>query len=272
VEIVEQVRFPSAITAAVIVIAFGILVLAERIAPLRRTIESKLRHIVRNLAAGGVSLALMTLLQAPILQPVAVWIVRHRFGLLQLVQWPRWLETLLAIVLLDYTLWWWHWATHHVPFIWRFHLVHHVDRDLDASTALRFHFGELALSIPIRAAQMLVIGVDAQMLWIWQTILFASILFHHSNVRLPLRVERLLVRLIVTPRMHGIHHSDRLAETDSNWSSLLSVWDYLHRTMRLDVPQERVVIGVPAYHDAEDVTIGKILLLPFRRQRADWRD
>jgi len=71
--------------------------------------------------------------------------------------------------------------------------------------------------------------------------------------------------------MHGIHHSDRLAETDSNWSSLLSAWDYLHRTMRLDVPQERLVIGVPAYRDAEDVTIGKILLLPFRRQRDDWR-
>jgi sterol desaturase/sphingolipid hydroxylase (fatty acid hydroxylase superfamily) len=273
VAVAEQFRsVPSfTITAAVIVIAFGLLVLAERIAPLRRAVESKLRRIVRNLTAGGVSLALMSLLQAPVLQPVAAWIVRDRIGLLQRVQWPRWLETLLAIVLLDYTLWWWHWASHRVPFVWRFHLVHHVDRDLDASTALRFHFGELALSIPIRAAQMLMIGVDAQALWLWQTILFASILFHHSNVRLPPRFERLLVRLIVTPRMHGIHHSDRLAETNSNWSSLLSAWDYLHRTMRLDVPQERVVIGVPAYRDAGDVTIGKILLLPFRRQRDDWR-
>jgi sterol desaturase/sphingolipid hydroxylase (fatty acid hydroxylase superfamily) len=258
------------ITAAVIIIVGGVMLLAERIAPLRRTVESKLRRIVRNLSAGGVSLALMSLVQAPLLQPVAAWIVRDRIGLLQLVQWPRWVERLLAIVLLDYTLWWWHWANHRVPFFWRFHLVHHVDRDLDASTALRFHFGELALSIPIRAAQMIVIGVDAQTLWLWQTILFASILFHHSNARLPLRVERFLVRLIVTPRMHGIHHSDRLDETDSNWSSLLSAWDYLHRTMRFDVPQERIVIGVPAYHDAGDVTIGKILLLPFRRQRNDW--
>ena len=247
------------------------LLLAERIAPLRRAVESKLRRIVRNLSAGGVSLALMSFVQAPLLQPVAAWIVRDRIGLLQLVQWPRWLETLLAIVLLDYTLWWWHWANHRIPFFWRFHLVHHIDRDLDASTALRFHFGELALSIPIRAAQMIVIGVDPKTLWLWQTILFASILFHHSNVHLPLRFERFLVPLIVTPRMHGIHHSDRLDETNSNWSSLLSAWDYLHRTMRFDVPQERVVIGVPAYHDAADVTIGKILLLPFRRQRRDWR-
>jgi len=259
-----------AITAAVIVIVGTSMTVAERFAPLRRTVESKLRRIVRNLSVGGVSLALMSLIQAPLLQPVASWIVRERTGLIQLVQWPRWIETLLAVVLLDYTLWWWHWASHRVPFFWRFHLVHHIDRDMDASTALRFHFGELALSVPVRAVQMILIGVDSRTLWLWQTILFASLLFHHSNVRLPLRFERLLVRLIVTPRMHGIHHSDRRDETNSNWSSLLSVWDYLHRTMRFDVPQEQIVIGVPAYHDADDVTLGKVLLLPFEPQRDDW--
>jgi len=259
-----------AITAAVIVIVGTSMTIAEGFAPLRRTVESKLRRIIRNLSVGGVSLALMSLIQAPLLQPVASWIVRERIGLMQLVKWPRWIETLLAVVLLDYTLWWWHWASHRVPFFWRFHLVHHIDRDMDASTALRFHFGELALSVPVRAIQMILIGVDSRTLWLWQTILFASLLFHHSNVRLPLRFERLLVRLIVTPRMHGIHHSDRRDATNSNWSSLLSVWDYLHRTMRFDVPQERVVIGVPAYHDANDVTVGKILLLPFRSQRDDW--
>ena len=117
---------------------------------------------------------------------------------------------------------------------------------------------------------MILIGVGPTSLWLWQTILFGSILFHHANLRLPLGFERLLVRLIVTPRMHGIHHSDRHDETDSNWSSLLSVWDFVHRTFRFDVPDERVVIGVPAYRDPRDVTIGRILTLPFRRQRQDW--
>jgi sterol desaturase/sphingolipid hydroxylase (fatty acid hydroxylase superfamily) len=243
---------------------------AERFAPLRRSVESKLRRVVRNLAIGGVSAALTPFLQAPLLQPVASWIVRDRVGLLQVTNWPPWVDILIGIVLLDYTLWWWHWANHRVPFFWRFHLVHHADRDLDTSTALRFHFGELMLSIPIRAAQMIVIGVDPHMLWLWQTILFGSILFHHSNVRLPLALERVLVRIIVTPRMHGIHHSDRLNETNSNWSSLLSWWDYLHRTMLLDVPQSDVVIGVPAYSEASDVTVGKMLLQPFLRQRRDF--
>jgi len=248
----------------------GSMLFAERIAPLRRTVESKLSRVIRNLAAGGVSLALMSLVQAPLLQPVAAWIVSERVGLLQLVRWPRPVEMLIGIVLLDYTLWWWHWASHRVPVLWRFHLVHHVDRDLDASTALRFHFGELALSIPIRAAQMILIGVDPRTLWLWQTILFASILFHHANVRLPFRVERLLGKVIVTPRMHGIHHSDRLDETNTNWSSLLSWWDYLHGTMRLDVPQAEITIGVPAYSAPSDVTIGRILLMPFKRQRRDF--
>lgn len=261
---------PSSITATVIIVAATLMLVAEALAPLRPAVESKLRRIVRNLATGGVSLAVMTLVQAPLLQPVASWIVRERIGFLQVVDWSPGIETLLAIVLLDYTLWWWHWATHRVPFLWRFHLVHHVDRDMDASTALRFHFGELALSVPVRAAQMIVIGVDPRSLWLWQTILFGSILFHHANFRLPLALERVLARLIVTPRMHGIHHSAREDETHSNWSSLLSVWDFLHRTFRLDVPDEQITIGVPAYRHPEDVTFGKILTQPFRRQRNDW--
>lgn len=268
----EQFRSsPAAITAAVIVLVGGFMLVGERFAPLRRTIESRFRRIIRNLTLGAVSLAVMTLIQAPLLHPVASWIARERIGLLQAADWPRWIEVLIAIILLDYTLWWWHWANHRVPFFWRFHLVHHVDRDMDASTALRFHFGELALSILVRAMQMILIGVDPYSLWLWQTILFGAILFHHANLRLPMPMEQVLVRFVVTPRMHGIHHSNRFEETNSNWSSLLSIWDVLHRTFRFDVRQEDIVIGVPAYDDQREVTIGKMLLLPFRRQRDDWR-
>jgi sterol desaturase/sphingolipid hydroxylase (fatty acid hydroxylase superfamily) len=160
---------------------------------------------------------------------------------------------------------------HRVPFLWRFHLVHHVDRDLDASTALRFHAGEHVLSVAYRAAQIVVIGADPLAVWIWQIILFVSILFHHSNVRLPARWERVVVRLVVTPRMHGIHHAQREEWTNSNWSSILTCWDFLHRTMRR-VPDEEIVIGVPAYADPTEVTIGRILTLPFRRRGDDWEN
>jgi sterol desaturase/sphingolipid hydroxylase (fatty acid hydroxylase superfamily) len=260
----------TAISVAVVGGGFLFFTGWETLAPLRRMLEPKLRHVIRNLTLGGISLAILTLLQAPVLVPVAEWAIRHRVGLLNRVMIPAPLGTIAAIVFLDYTLWWWHRANHQVPFLWRFHLPHHVDRDLDASTALRFHFGELTLSIAYRSMQILLIGTTVFQLWLWQTILFASILFHHSNARLPLAFERLLVRFIVTPRMHGIHHSDRLNETNSNWSSLLSVWDYIHGTIVLNVPDTEITIGVPAYRHPAEVTIGNVLLLPFRRQRRDW--
>ena len=242
----------------------------ETVRPLRRSVEPRLRRTLRNFTTGALGLAVITLLQAPILMPFVRWTERHGIGLLNLVNLPAAVEVAVAILLLDYTLWHWHRINHLVPIFWRFHLVHHVDRDMDASTALRFHFGEHALSIGWRVLQVIVIGPSPVAIWIYHALLVVSILFHHSNTRLPLRLERLLVRLIVTPRMHGIHHSDWRNETNSNWSSLLSAWDYLHRTVLLSVPQETVVVGVPAYGAPEDVTIGRILWMPFRRQRADW--
>ena len=118
----------------------------------------------------------------------------------------------------------------------------------------------------------MLIGVDTYTLWIWQTILFASILFHHSNVRLPLAFERWLVRFFVTPRMHGIHHSKRFHETNSNWSSVFSWWDRLHGTLRLNVPQSAIDIGIAAYSLPADNTVAAVLGMPFRRQRDYWRE
>jgi sterol desaturase/sphingolipid hydroxylase (fatty acid hydroxylase superfamily) len=261
---------PPWLVPAIIAGMFVVMSCAEAVSPLRRRVEPRFPHIVRNLTAGGVSLAVITVLQTPLLVPVARLVERQEVGLLHWIQLPRPWSIVAAVVLLDYTLWIWHWANHRVPFLWRFHLAHHVDLDLDASTALRFHFGELALSIPVRAAQIALTGASPLAVGIWQAILFASILFHHSNARLPRRFEAILSRFIVTPRMHGIHHSMREDETNSNWSSLLSLWDILHGTFRLDVPDETIIIGVPAYRSPRDVTIGKFLTLPFRRQRRDW--
>jgi sterol desaturase/sphingolipid hydroxylase (fatty acid hydroxylase superfamily) len=168
---------------------------------------------------------------------------------------------------MDYTLYVWHVLTHRVPFLWRFHVVHHADLDLSATTALRFHFAEMLLSVPWRAAQVLLLGIGPRTLSCWQKATLAEIVFHHSNLRLPVRVERHLVRLIVTPRMHGIHHSTVREETDSNWSSGLTVWDWLHGTLLLDVPQQDIDIGVPAWRDPKELTLPTLAAMPFREQR-----
>ncbi len=259
------------ITAAVVIATFALLLLLETIAPLRRATEPKVRRVARNLVIAGIAGAFAELLRLPLLVPAIQWTNAKQIGILNAIPMPSAVRVVVAIVLLDYTLWWWHWLSHRVPFLWRFHLVHHIDRDLDASTALRFHFGEHALSVFFRMAQVIVIGAPAAALFLWQLILFVAILFHHSNLRLPVRLEAFVVRFVVTPRMHGIHHSDRRGEADSNWSSILSIWDRLHGTLLLGVPQDEVIIGVPAYTTAPDVTVATVLLVPFRHQRDDWQ-
>jgi sterol desaturase/sphingolipid hydroxylase (fatty acid hydroxylase superfamily) len=247
-------------------IFFAALVWFETRRPLRRSVESKLVRDTRNLVVAGAGALALRSLEKPVADRLTALVARRRWGLLPRLRLPRPIETALAVILLDYTLYVWHILTHRVPWLWRFHIVHHADLDMDASTALRFHFGELTLSVPWRAAQITVIGVSPRAYAYWQTGLFLSILFHHSNVRLPCGLERRLNWFLVTPRMHGIHHSVIQDERDSNWSSGLTIWDRVHGTILLDIPQERVTIGVPEYRTPDAVTLAKIIAMPFGPQ------
>ena len=203
----KQRRVPAWLSAPLVVGAFGLLWLLERRRPLRASVEPKLRHDARNLAVAAVAAASLQLCERPLIEPLTALVERRGWGLLKRARLPRLVEVALACLLLDYTLYLWHVLTHRVPFLWRFHVAHHADLDLDASTALRFHFGELIISTGWRAGQVLLLGVGPLALSVWQTFVLLSILFHHSNVRLPIELERKLNRLVVTPRMHGIHHS-----------------------------------------------------------------
>jgi sterol desaturase/sphingolipid hydroxylase (fatty acid hydroxylase superfamily) len=263
---------PWRLSALLVGGTFCALVWLERRRPLRRrSVEPKARRDARNLAVAGLSAAAIQLAEKPVTTLLTRLVERRGWGLLKQLALPAWLEVPLAVALLDYTLYLWHVLVHKVPFLWRFHQPHHVDLDMDASTALRFHAAEMVLSVPWRAAQVVVIGASPLALSVWQTATLVEILFHHANVELPVTVERWLCRLIVTPRMHGIHHSVVPEETASNWSSGLTVWDWLHGTLRLNVPQEAIVGGVPAYRRPEEVTLPNVLAMPFREQRDSWR-
>ena len=256
-------KVPGWLSALLVGGAFAGLVWWERRRPLRRATQPKLRRDARNLTVAALSAAAIQVAETPVTAPLAELVERRRWGLLKRLDLPAWLEVPLAVVLFDYTLYLWHVLTHKLPFLWRFHKIHHVDLDMDASTALRFHFGEMVLSVPFRAAQVLVIGASPLALSVWQTATLVEILFHHSNAELPAAVEDWLSRLIVTPRLHGIHHSVEPAEVNSNWSSGLTLWDWLHGTLRRDVPQDAITIGVPDYLDPARVTLPRILEMPF---------
>ncbi len=246
---------------------FAVLYLLERKRPLRRQIENKTINTVRNLAIASTAGLAMNFLEKPVADKLTNFVEKKHFGLVKIFRLPKVLETILAVVLLDYTLYLWHVLSHKLPFLWRFHRIHHADLDLTVSTAIRFHFGEISISVLFRAGQILLIGVSPKALKIWQTALFMSVFFHHSNVKLPIEFENRLSKIITTPRLHGIHHSDIESEQNSNWSSGLTVWDFLHGTFRDDVSQDEITIGVKDFRKVADVEFPKMLVEPFTLQK-----
>ncbi len=239
----------------------------ERRRPARRYVEPREVHTGRNLAIAGLAAATVQLVEVPVVVPLARYVTLRRWGLVHRLGGPPWLRAAVAVLLLDYTLYLWHILTHRVPWLWRFHLVHHVDVDLDASTALRFHAGELATSVPWRAAQVALIGVSPGVLAAWQTLTLVAIGFHHSNTRLSGPAERLLSWLVTTPRMHAIHHSVEPAQLQSNFSSGLAIWDRLHGTARFDTQAADVVVGVDGYLEPDALSLPHLLRLPFEAPR-----
>jgi sterol desaturase/sphingolipid hydroxylase (fatty acid hydroxylase superfamily) len=250
-----------------LIVSFLLLSFLQWKFPLRRQSFSQVRRFLRNalFSSPGFVLARLSLIPFPLL--TALWAAQNHFGLLRLLPIPHWLGIVLGVLLMDYLYWWWHVALHLIPILWRFHNVHHSDLDMDVTTALRFHLGEIIFSVPFRILIVAAFGIDFWALVIFELLFEAANLFEHSNWRLPIRLERFLNHLLVTPRMHGIHHSIVQRETNSNWGTVFCWWDYLHRTLRRDVPQDAITIGVASYRDETELTLGKLFVLPFRSQR-----
>jgi len=243
----------------------------ERFIPLRRPNHPLMARLLVNGTFAVLAFVAVSLLVRPGAEAMLSWNAQRAFGLVHLLDLPPTGRAMTAFLLMDLTFYWWHWANHWIPLLWRFHNVHHLDPDLDVSTAFRFHFGELAFSAAFRVAQIGLIGPSLGSYLVYETVFQAGTLFHHSNLRLPLRAERLLVLLIVTPRMHGIHHSQVPEETNSNYSTVFSFWDRLHYTLGLNIHQKAIQIGIPGYADAGDNRLATALVAPFRPQRDYWR-
>ena len=255
-------------TPFIVCLFFGLLFLQWRY-PLRRQHLSMLRRLVRNLVVSIPSHVVLRWATLPVPLALAAWMEYRHLGLFRWIGLPVWARGIIGFVLMDYAYWWWHWANHMVPLFWRFHNVHHTDLDMDVSTASRFHFGEMLFSIGFLTIGVVVFSIGPVTLLVFFIVFEAATLFHHSNWRLPIAVERILNYVVVTPRMHGIHHSIVERETNSNWGTIFCWWDKLHGTLRRDIPQDEITIGVAGYRD--DMTVGRLWLLPFQKQRDYWR-
>ncbi|WPZ03012.1 sterol desaturase family protein [Blastomonas marina] len=243
-------------------LAIGGLLWAERRRPLRERTLPQWPRLATNLLLGASCALVIRAVETPLVGRIAATNEAKTRGIMHLL--PRRLRFAGGLLAMDYAYYWWHVATHKVPFLWRFHRVHHLDRDLDSSTAIRFHGLDMLVSLPFRLVQTRLIGVDPATHRAWQDFFFASVLFHHSNLRLPHGWDRALSHLLTTPKMHGIHHSAVLSEQDSNWTSGFSLWDRLHGTFRDDVPQGAITIGLDDARSLDDLDPVDLVRAPFR--------
>jgi sterol desaturase/sphingolipid hydroxylase (fatty acid hydroxylase superfamily) len=262
--------FETLIGLVVAAVFVALLILETRFS-LRQPKRPKAQRFVINVGVSALALATGAYIVVPIALKLSEQSSETSFGLLRLVPLPYAAEFVAGFLLMDLTFYYWHRANHVFPFFWRFHNVHHVDQDLDVSTSFRFHLGEVLYSLGFRVLQIYLIGISLLTYLVYELIFQCATMFHHSNVHLPITVERCLNKVIVTPRMHGIHHSIVKNETNSNYSVIFRWWDSMHGTLRLNVKQSDVVIGVPAYLEPQDNAFLNLIILPFRKQREYWR-
>lgn len=252
----------QALAAAVL----ALLWLLESFAPLVPARRRRLSHDAANLALAGINALLLGSLAGALLA-VTAWAQASQFGLVNVLDLPGWWRTFAAIALFDLWQYAWHRLNHRVPLLWRFHAVHHADAELDASSGVRFHTGEMLLSFAARLAVLPLLGMSMAELALYEMLALPVVLFHHGNVRVPAGVDRALRWLIVTPRMHLVHHSRSRPETDSNFASLLSAWDRLFGTMRMREPATAIAIGLEGYAEHEWRSLPGMLAAPFLQRR-----
>ena len=213
-------------------------------------------RVARNLGLWLV----VALLSPLVVLPLTWWASGHALG------WrPGWWSgppgLLLDLLLLDFLIYWWHRANHVVPFLWRFHEVHHLDRFLDTTSALRFHFGEVLLSALARAGIIILLGFPFVSVVVFEVLVLASAIFHHSNLRLPAGFERALSRVIITPSIHWVHHHARRVDTDSNYGTIFSFWDPLFGSRSAKQRDLAMPIGTEGRREEK---LPALLLHPFR--------
>jgi sterol desaturase/sphingolipid hydroxylase (fatty acid hydroxylase superfamily) len=224
--------------------------------------EGRWRHAGHNIAVAVFNTIILGLAFGSVTTMVAGWTEQNEFGLLNNVGLTGPLRFVLALVLLDGWMYLWHRANHTIPFLWRFHRMHHSDRHMDVTTATRFHLGEHVGASVLRLGVIPLLGLEVWSIVVYDTLVIAITQFHHADISLG-RWDRWLRWLIVTPDMHKIHHSDWREETDSNYSTILSVWDRLARSFRMRPDPKTLVFGLDEFRDVSWQTWWGMLKTPF---------
>ena len=259
--------YEAAIRACVFCGLFGLFAFSEWVKPRRPLVASKSDRWITNIAIVIIdSIAVRLIFQAAAVG-VALWAQSRGLGLFNIVDLPWWLVGIVCIVVLDFAVWFSHVLSHKVPIFWRFHRMHHSDRDIDVTTAIRFHPIEIIVSMAYKAAWVIALGAPAWSVIIFEIILNGVAMFNHSNLKLPKALDAIARQLIVTPDMHRVHHSVIREETDSNYGFNFPFWDKLFGTY-IAQPQDghdKMTIGLPNWQDERPTRLAWSLALPFKK-------
>lgn len=225
---------------------------------------ARLRHALRNLTLGALDALALALLVGPLLFAATRWVEVSNWGLLRAARLPPLLAAACAILLLDCWMYWWHRANHRVPLLWRLHSAHHSDPEMDVTTAVRFHPGEVLISSALRLLLVLLFGLALWQVLLYDALLLVVIQFHHSNIAVPEGCDRRLRLVIASPAMHRVHHSRHRPQHDRNYSSIFSFWDRACGTflMRPAVTE----FGLPGCDAEERQSLSGLLRTPFAAQ------
>ena len=262
-------------TAIRLGIFLGVLVLVaawEALSPRRVRSVSRWRRWPSNLGLVALNTVVLRLL-FPVAAVGMAWYAReHGWGLFNAVQVPAALAVVATVVALDLIIYLQHVMFHAVPALWRLHRMHHADLDFDVTTGARFHPIEIALSMVIKLAAVVVLGAPPVAVVVFEVVLNATAMFNHGNLRLPLAVDRVLRLFVVTPDMHRVHHSVVPAETNSNFGFNLPWWDRLLGTYRAQpaAGHEAMTLGIEQFREPGDLRLDRMLVQPFRGSPGDY--
>jgi len=256
---------PGFIRLAIFIAGLLIFLLLEIWIPYRGSTVSKWKRWVINLSFSAFNSVILALVFASAIVQTSLYVTANNLGVLNMIAMPYWLKTLATVVIMDFLLYVWHLLTHVMPFLWRFHRVHHSDLNMDVSTATRFHIGELAISAVIKVSLIFFLGADLLGVLLFESLLVCCAQFHHSSLNVPRWFEKYFWVLFVPPSMHRIHHSVIIKERNTNYGTIFSLWDRLLGTLLANVDQSRIRIGVGAYPQPDKLNFFHLLTMPFTR-------
>jgi sterol desaturase/sphingolipid hydroxylase (fatty acid hydroxylase superfamily) len=227
--------------------------------------ERRVKHAARNLIVSAINGVVIAFVFAGIMVTVADFTEQGQIGLLHWLGLSGAARFIVAFLLVDIWTYWWHRFNHVVPFLWRFHRMHHSDPEMDVTTATRFHVGEIIFSSIIKLVLIPIVGIPIGVLILFDVVQLPIISFHHANIHLPRVFDRTLAWFIVTPFMHKVHHSRIKRETDSNFSSLLSVWDRLFGSFVQKERCEEIKFGLDGFDEDKKQSLKGLLTTPLFR-------